>query len=84
MFRSFDSRSFNTGERDKLESLHTLLMTLAWEWRHYNAVNGTVIHRSRQSVAELARILSGTNVDSTYTARGTQRPYSGGLPITHI
>ncbi len=70
-------------ERDKLEPLHTLLTTLAWECRHYNAVNGKVIHRSRQSVAELARILSGTNADSTYTARGTKRPYSDGLPITH-
>jgi len=71
------------GERDKLESLHTLLMTLAWEWRHYNAVNGKVIDRSRQSVAELARTLSGTNADSTYTARGIQRAYSNGVPITH-
>jgi flagella synthesis protein FlgN len=61
-------------ERGKLEPLHTLLTTLAWECRHYNAVNGKVIHRSRQSVAELARILSGTDADSTYTARGTQRP----------
>jgi flagellar biosynthesis/type III secretory pathway chaperone len=70
-------------ERGKLEPLHTLLTTLAWECRHYNAVNGKVIHRSRQSVAELARILSGTNADSTYTARGTQRSYSDALPITH-
>lgn len=69
-------------ERDKLEPLHTLLTTLAWECRHYNAVNGKVIHRSRQSVAELARILSGTDADSTYTARGTKRQYSDGLPIT--
>jgi len=43
-----------SGERDKVEPLHTLLTTLAWECRHYNAVNGKVIHRSRQSVAELA------------------------------
>jgi flagellar biosynthesis/type III secretory pathway chaperone len=69
-------------ERDKLEPLHTLLTTLAWECRHYNAVNGKVIHRSRQSVTELARILSGTNAESTYTARGTTRQYSDGLPIT--
>ncbi len=72
----------SSSERDKLEPLHTLLTTLAWECRHYNAVNGKVIHRSRQSVAELARILSGTDADSTYTARGTKRQYSDGLPIT--
>jgi len=62
-------------ERDIVEPLHTSLTTLAWQCRHYNAVNGKVIHRSRQSVAELARILSGTDADSTYTARGTTRGY---------
>ncbi len=66
-------------EREILEPLHTSLMTLAWECRHYNAVNGKVIHRSRQSVAELARILSGTDADSTYTARGTRQPYGTSL-----
>ena len=78
---------FESHEREILEPLHTLLTTLAWECRHYNAVNGKVIHRSRQSVAELARILSGTDADSIYTARGTQRPVgamsgalSGGSP----
>lgn len=62
-------------ERAIVEPLHTSLTTLAWQCRHYNAVNGKVIHRSRQSVAELARILSGTDADSTYTARGTTRAY---------
>jgi flagella synthesis protein FlgN len=66
-------------ERAILEPLHTLLTTLAWECRHYNAVNGKVIHRSRQSVAELARILSGTDADSIYTARGTRQPYGTSL-----
>ncbi len=90
MSRSLNGKSLRSAlahldqaERDKLEPLHTSLTTLAWACRHYNAVNGKVIHRSRQSVAELARILSGTNADSTYTARGTQRAYSDGLPITH-
>jgi len=69
-------------EREKLEPLHTSLTTLAWECRHYNAVNGKVIHRSRQSVAELARILSGTDADSTYTARGTTRAFGDGMSIT--
>jgi flagellar biosynthesis/type III secretory pathway chaperone len=66
-------------ERAIFEPLHTSLTTLAWECRHYNAVNGKVIHRSRQSVAELARILSGTDADSIYTARGTKRAF-GALP----
>jgi flagellar biosynthesis/type III secretory pathway chaperone len=70
-------------ERENLEPLHTSLTTLAWECRHYNAVNGKVIHRSRQSVAELARILSGADADSTYTARGTTRAFGDGMPITH-
>ena len=69
-------------ERAELEPLHTSLTTLAWACRHYNAVNGKVIHRSRQSVAELARILSGTDADSTYTARGTTRAFGDGMPIT--
>lgn len=66
-------------EREILEPLHTLLTTLAWQCRHYNAVNGKVIHRSRQSVAELARILSGTDADSIYTVRGTRQPYGTSL-----
>ena len=69
-------------ERAKLEPLHTSLTTLAWECRHYNAVNGKVIHRSRQSVAELARILSGTDADSTYTSRGTTCSFGERTPIT--
>jgi len=69
-------------ERAILEPLHTSLTTLARECRHYNAVNGKVIHRSRQSVAELARILSGTDADSTYTARGTTRAFGDAMPIT--
>jgi len=78
-----DELRSSPAEWDNLEAPHTLLTTLAWECRHYNAVNGKVIDRSRQSVAELARTLSGTNADSTYTARGIQRAYSNGLPITH-
>ena len=72
-------------DRERYEPLHTSLTTLAWECRHYNAVNGKVIHRSRQSVAELARILSGSDGDSIYTARGTTRSagsFGDGAPIT--
>ena len=72
-------KGFDAYQRRIFEPLHTSLTTLAWECRHYNAVNGKVIHRSRQSVAELARILSGTDADSTYTARGTKRPF--GTPV---
>ena len=75
-------KNASPAERQNLEPLHTSLTTLAWECRHYNAVNGKVIHRSRQSVAELARILSGTDADSTYTARGTTRAFGDGMPIT--
>jgi flagellar biosynthesis/type III secretory pathway chaperone len=70
---SDELRKLVPAEWDNLEAPHTLLTTLARECRHYNAVNGKVIDRSRQSVAELARTLSGTNADSTYTARGIQR-----------
>jgi flagellar biosynthesis/type III secretory pathway chaperone len=71
-------------ERGEFEPLHTSLMRLATQCRHHNAVNGKVVHRSRQSVAELARILSGTDADSIYTAQGTQRQFGEGHAITHV
>jgi len=71
-------------ERGQLEPLHTSLTRVATQCRHHNAVNGKVVHRSRQSVAELARILSGTDADSIYTARGTQRQFGEGHAITHV
>ncbi len=72
----------SAAQRAMYEPLHTSLTTLAWECRHYNAVNGKVIHRSRQSVAELARILSGSDGESIYTARGTRLHHGDGTPIT--
>lgn len=71
-------------ECGELEPLHTSLTGVATRCRHHNAVNGKVVHRSRQSVAELARILSGTDADSIYTARGTQRQFGEGHAITHV
>jgi len=61
-----------------LETRHARLKALAENCRHQNAVNGKVIHRTRQSLAELARILSGHDADPIYTARGTTRPTSDG------
>ena len=62
----------------ELEARHARLKTLADGCRHQNAVNGKVIHRTRQSLAELARILSGQDADPIYTARGTKRQTSDG------
>ena len=67
-----------TDARSALEARHARFKALAEMCRHQNAVNGKVIHRSRQSVAELARILSGQDADPIYTARGTTRPTTDG------
>ena len=67
-----------TGAQSALEARHARLKALAETCRHQNAVNGKVIHRTRQSLAELARILSGHDADPIYTARGTTRPTTDG------
>jgi flagellar biosynthesis/type III secretory pathway chaperone len=66
-----------------LEPLHTSLREVARQCRHHNAVNGKVVNRTRQSLAELARILSGTDADSIYTARGAKQAVGEGHRITH-
>jgi flagellar biosynthesis/type III secretory pathway chaperone len=58
---------------NRLDALHESVRGLADACRHQNAVNGKIIHRSRQSCAELARILSGTDADPLYTAHGRAR-----------
>jgi flagellar biosynthesis/type III secretory pathway chaperone len=68
-------------ERTELELRHTLLKTQLTECRHRNAVNGKVVHRSRQSVAELIRILSGSDANAIYTASGRKRSGQDGQPL---
>lgn len=67
----------------ELEPLHTLLKDRLEQCRHRNAVNGKVVHRSRQSIAELSRILTGTHAAPTYTANGRQQSSHDGQPLAH-
>ncbi len=67
----------------ELEPLHTLLKDRLDQCRHRNAVNGKVVHRSRQSIAELSRILTGTHAAPTYTATGRQHSSHDGHPLAH-
>ncbi|NJN51458.1 MAG: flagellar protein FlgN [Gammaproteobacteria bacterium] len=69
--------------RAECEPLHNLLKARLADCRHRNAVNGKVVHRSRQSIAELARILSGTDADPIYTANGKKRSVHDGHALAH-
>lgn len=73
----------STSVQAELEPLHTLLKARLEECRHRNAVNGKVVHRSRQSIAELSRILTGTHAAPTYSAAGRQHSSHDGHPLAH-
>lgn len=57
-------------QRRRLDPAHQRLQTLAEETRHLNALNGRLLHRSRQSLETLKQLLGSTNGGTLYTARG--------------
>lgn len=68
-------------ERSRLAVAHRSLTALAAEVREYNRVNGKIVARSQQSVAELLQLTFDDRSEKIYGENGQSRSLAAGASV---
>ncbi|MEM1433103.1 MAG: flagellar protein FlgN [Pseudomonadota bacterium] len=68
-------------EQSQLAAAHSSLKALAAEVREYNRVNGKIVARSQQSVAELLQLTFDDRSEKIYGENGESRSLAAGASV---